>query len=152
MRKATRTSAGSQQDAELQQLYDWNKQQLLTIVFLDDDAKIIKRLITKYYPASTDAIYINMLQVIISQLLQLDMVKANVARDILVCQKHLSDTINNTLPKSIEFLKLENERIDCEMTDLNKSFKHIRKDLLSFRKSSVHENSEYPEQLNNTTP
>ena len=152
MRKVRRTSAEMQQDAELQQLYNWNKQQLLTLVFLDDDAKIIKRLLSNYYPTPVDAICINKVQVIISQLLQLNMVKTNVARDILICQKHISDAINNAPPKSIEFLKAEKERIDCEMADLNRSFKSIRKDLLSFRKSSAQTNGECPEQLNNTTP
>ena len=119
----------SRQDTELQQLYQQSRHQLSDLVFLDDEMKFIKSLIYKFFLPMIHDYHINRVQLINSHLSQLSLVKANVTRDLLVHQGDLFSHTNGVLSKSVDFLKLVNERLEAEIVDLNKSLKHIKKEI-----------------------
>lgn len=119
----------SRQDTELQQLYQQSRHQLSDLVFLDDEMKFIKSLIYKFFLPMIHDYHINRVQLINSHLSQLSLVKANVTRDLLVHQGDLFSHTNGVLSKSVDFLKLVNERLEAEIVDLNKSLRHIKKEI-----------------------
>ena len=123
-----------QEDFELQQLYELSKQQSSDLIFFDQEAQFFKNILTKYFLSKLRATNINRVQLLNSQLLQLHMVKANITDDLLAHQGNLQAKIKNLLSKSFDFLKLENNRIDDEIKDLNKCFKHIKKGIFSIYK------------------
>ena len=121
-------------DTQLQQLYQQSKHQLSDLIFLDDEMKFIKSLIYKFFLPMIHDHHINRVQLINSHISQLSLVKANVARDLLVHQGELFSHINGVLSRSIDFLQLVNERMDAEIIDLNKSLRHIKKEIFAVYK------------------
>jgi hypothetical protein len=134
----------SRQDTELQQLYQQSRHQLSDLVFLDDEMKFMKSLIYKLFLPMIHDYHINRVQLINSHLSQLNLVKANVTRDLLVHQGDLFSHTNGVLSKSVDFLRLINERLEAEVNDLNRSLKNIKRELfavykeLPFQTAQVH--------------
>ena len=130
----------SQQDLEFQRLYESGKNQLSDLVFLDDEMRFLKSLLYKYFLPMIYDYHVNRIQLIISRLSQLHLVKANVAKDLLIHQGHLNSNMKGLVFQSLDFLKLENERMEDEMKDLNRSFRNIKKEIFS-----VYKDFAYPE-------
>lgn len=129
----------SQQDLEFQHLYQLSKQQLSDLVFLDDEMKFIKSLLHKYFLPMMHDYHVNRIQLINSHLSQLNLVKANVAKDLLLHQGQLNSIINGLELQSIDFLKLTNGRIEDEIKDLNRSFRNIKKEVFTIYKDLIHQ-------------
>lgn len=119
----------SQRNTELQRLYEISKLQLSDMVFLEDEMKFLKSLLFKYFLPMMHDYHVNRVQLINSHLSQLGLVKANVAKDLLIHQGHLNSNINGIGTQSLDFLNLSSERIEEEMKDLNKSFRNIKKEI-----------------------
>lgn len=119
----------SRQDTALQELYQQSRHQLSDLVFLDDEMKFIKSLMYKFFLPMIHDYHINRVQLINSHLSQLSLVKANVTRDLLVHQGDLFSHTNGVLSKSVDYLRLVNERLEAEIVDLNKSLRHIKKEI-----------------------
>ncbi|WP_036678776.1 hypothetical protein [Daejeonella oryzae] len=119
----------SEHELQLQKLYKLSRQQLSELVFFDDEVKFLKSLFDKKFLALLKDIHVNRAQMINSELYQLNMVKVNITADVLKHQGNLQSKIKNLLPKSIDFLQLENGRIEDEIKDLNKHFKKIKKEI-----------------------
>ena len=123
-----------QQDLEFQQLYDLSKNQLSSLVFLDDEMKFLTSLLFKYFQPMLHDNHINRVQLIKSHLSQLNLIKANVVKELLIHQGQLYSHTNGLLSKSIDFLKLANDRLDDEIKDLNRSFRNIKKEIFAVYK------------------
>lgn len=119
---------------ELQQLHQLSKQQLSDLIFLDDEMKFIKSIMFKYFLPMIYDYNVNRIQLINSHLSQLNLVKANVSKELMVYQGQLNANINGLAFQSIDFLKLAGERINDEIKDLNKSFRIIKKDIFTIYK------------------
>lgn len=129
----------SQDDLELQRLYELSKHQLSDLVFLDDEMKFLKSLLFKYFMPMMHDQHVNRVQLVNSHLAQLGLVKANVSQDLLIQQGYLQSNINGPLSQSLDFLKLGNERIEYELKDLNKSFRNIKKEIFALYKELPYE-------------
>lgn len=121
-------------NSELQRLYQLSKHQLSDLVFLDDEMKFIKSVIFKYFLPMMHDYNVNRIQLINSHLSQLNLVKANVSRDLMVYQGQLNSNINGLAFQSTDFLKLASERINDEIKDLNKSFRNIKREIFTIYK------------------
>lgn len=119
----------SQQNSEIQQLYQSSKLHLSDLVFLEDEMKFLKSLLSKFFLPMMHAKSVTRAQLIDSHLSQLSLVKANVSIDLLIYQGKLNSTINELELQSIDFLKLASSRIDDEIKDLNRSFRNIKKEI-----------------------
>lgn len=78
--------------------------------------------------------HVNRIQLVNSHLCQLNLVKANVAKELMVYQGQLNANINGLAFQNIDFLKLASERINDEIKDLNKSFRSIKRDIFTVYK------------------
>src|SRR5688500_18222862 len=114
----------TKQNIELQRLYQLSKHQLSDLIFLDDEMKFIKSLMFKYFLPMMHDYHVNRIQLINSHLSQLNLVKANVAKELMVYQGQLNSNINGLAFQSADFLKLSSERINDEIKHLHKSFKN----------------------------
>lgn len=132
----------NQEDLELQGLYEFSKQQLSDLVFLDDEMKFLKSLLLKYFMPMMQDQHVNRVQLVNSHLAQLGLVKANVSQELLIQQGHLQSAINGVLSQSLDFMKLGNERIDYELRDLNRSFRNIKKEIFALYKELPYTESE----------
>lgn len=121
-------------NSELQRLYQLSKHQLSDLVFLDDEMKFIKSVIFKYFLPMMHDYNVNRIQLINSHLSQLNLVKANVSKDLMVYQGQLNSNINGLAFQSTDFLKLASERINDEIKDLNKSFRNIKREIFTIYK------------------
>jgi len=122
------------QKLELQRLYQLSKHQLSDLIFLHDEMKFIKSLIFKYFLPMMHDYNVNRIQLINSHLSQLNLVKANVSKELMVYQGQLNSNINGLAFQSTDFLKLSSERINDEIKDLNKSFKNIKREIFTIYK------------------
>jgi hypothetical protein len=123
-----------QDDLETQSLYEISKQQLSDLVFLDDEMKFLKGLLIKYFMPMMDDHHVNRIQLINSHLSELNLVKGNVGKGLLIQQEHLQSKIKGLESQGMDFIKLANERIEDELKDLNSSFKNIKKDIFAIYK------------------
>lgn len=128
------------EESELQRLYESSKHQSSDLVFFDDEAKFFKSLLNRYFHSNLMATHVNRVQLINSQLMQLKLVKANITSDSLRHQGNLQMKIKNLFSKSLDFLELENNRIEDEIKDLNKSLKNIKKGVFTIYKNLETEN------------
>ncbi|MDF3078972.1 MAG: hypothetical protein K0S09_2861 [Sphingobacteriaceae bacterium] len=128
------------QKSELQNLYELNRHHLSDINFFDDEAKFIKNTLEKFFLPMLHEYHVNRAQLINKQLTELNMMKASILRDLTVHRSHLEGTIKDVGARSIEFLKLEGERMQDEIRDLNKRFIHIKREVYAFYKK--YENSQ----------
>lgn len=118
-----------QQNSEIQLLYQSSKIHLSDLVFLEDEMKFLKSLLSKIFLPMMHDKSITRAQLIDSHLSQLNLVKANVSKDLLIYQGQLNANINGMENQSIDFLKLANTRIDDEIKDLHRSFRNIKKEI-----------------------
>ena len=125
---------GTKQNLQLQQLHQSSKHQLSDLIFLDDEMKFIKSIMFKYFLPMIHDYHVNRIQLINSHLSQLNLVKTNVAKELMVYQGQLNLNINGLAFQNIDFLKLASERINDEIKDLNKSFRIIKKDIFTIYK------------------
>lgn len=126
----------SQQDPEIQRLYQLNKQQLSDLLFMDEELKFFKSILDKYFSTMVKDVYLNRIQLISSELTQLGMVKSNVVKDILLHQQNLESRINDILKKGTHLLKIESDRIEYEIRDIYKCFRNIKKEIFTIYKNS----------------
>lgn len=119
------------QQAELEWLHKLCKKQLSELVFLDTEVKFLKNLLEKHFSFMLKDDLLNKVQLISSHLSQFSMVKENVVKEVLFHQGNLQAKLKSMLDKSVDFLKLENERIEEELRDLNKLLKHIKKEIFN---------------------
>ena len=124
----------SQQNLEIQLLYQSSKVHLSDLVFLDDEMKFLKSLLYKIFLPMMRSNGITRAQLIDSHLSQLNLVKANVTKDLMIYQGQLNANVNGLEHQSLDFLKLANSRIDDEIKDLNKSFRNIKKEIFNVYK------------------
>ena len=123
------------EDPELHWLAQENKHQLTDLVFFDEELRFLRSLLHKFFPTMLQDAHLNKVQLISNRLDELGMVKANVTRDMLIHQGNLHFEISKIAVKSIDFLKLEHERMETEIRDLNKCFKSIKKDIFTIYKN-----------------
>jgi hypothetical protein len=119
------------QQAELEWLNKLCKHQLSELVFLDAEVRFLKNLMEKYFSFMLKDDHLNKVQLISSHLSQFSMVKENVVKEVLFHQGNVQAKLKSLLDKSVDFLKLENERIEEELRDLNKLLKHIKKEIFN---------------------
>lgn len=119
------------QQEELEWLNISCKQQLSELVFLDTEVKFLKNLLEKHFSFMLKDDHLNKVQLISYQLVQFIMIKENVVKEVLLHQGNLHAKLKNLLDKSMDFLKLENEKVAKEILDLNKLLKHIKKDIFN---------------------
>ncbi len=119
------------QQAELEWLHKLCKHQLSELIFLDTEVKFLKNLLENQFSFMLKDDHLNKVQLISSHLLQFSMVRDNVVKEVLAHQGKLHAKIKSLLDKSVDFLKLENERIEEEIRDLNKLLKHIKKEIFN---------------------
>lgn len=119
------------QQAELEWLHKLCKHQLSELIFLDTEVRFLKNLLEKHFSFMLKDDHLNKVQLISSHLSQFNMVKENVVKEVLFHQGNLDAKLKILLDKSVDFLKLENERIEEELRDLNKLLKHIKKDIFN---------------------
>lgn len=124
----------SQQTLEIQLLHQASKAQLSDLVFLDDEMKFLKSLLYKIFLPMMRSNAITRAQLIDSHLSQLNLVKANVSKDLMIHQGQLNANISGLEHQSLDFLKLANARIDDEIKDLNRSFRNIKKEIFNVYK------------------
>lgn len=123
------------QKTQLEELYDLNRQHLSDLHFFDDESKFIGITLEKHFlPMLTD-FNITRAQLIKMRLAELNMVKANVARDINIHQTHIESTIKDESGRSIDFLNLEGDRISDEIKELVKRFRNIKKEVYGIFKA-----------------
>lgn len=119
----------SQKNLEIQLLYQSSKNQLSDLVFLDDEMKILKSLLYKIFRPMMQAKRITRAQLIDSHLSRLNIIKEDVAKDLLIHQENLKSNIVGLEFQSLDFLKLASSRIDDELKDLNRSFRNIKNEI-----------------------
>ena len=135
------TTMNMHQDLEIQRLYQLSKNQLSDLVFLDDEMKFLKSLLYKYFLPMMRDNHVNRIQLINSHLSQLNLVKANVSRDLLIYMGQLNSTIKGLESQSMDFLKLANERVEDELKDLNKCFRNIKREIFIVYKDFINQGS-----------
>lgn len=116
---------------ELEWLNTLCKHQLSELIFLDTEVKFLKNLLDKHFSFMLKDNHLNKVQLISSHLTQFALVKENVIKEVLLHQGNLQAKLKSLLDKSVDFLKLENERIEEELRDLNKLLKHIKKEIFN---------------------
>lgn len=122
------------QDTELQWLYKVNKHQVSDLIFIDEEIMFLKNLLEKYFLNALADNHVNRAQLIGRQLAELSMIKANVTKDVLTQQGILHSKLNDLSDKSLEFVKLDNDKIEDELKDIHKCFKAIKKEIFSLYK------------------
>lgn len=128
----------------LQVLHQVAKEQRSNLTFLDVETGIIKSLVENHCQWFRDGPDMYKFQFMCGQLSQLAMLKLNITRDVMHYHDSLNATIDGSHVKSDDFLMHENERINKELIDLDKSFKRLKKQLLTLKRSfaiqPVHKN------------
>ena len=121
-------------DNELEKLYELNRHHIAELIFFDDEVKFLKGLLNRYFIEDLLCEHINKSQMIDSRLSQLVFVKTNIARDALVYQGNLQVKFKDINAHNLYFFKLESDRIEEEMKDLNRNFKHIKIEIFQLSK------------------
>jgi hypothetical protein len=122
---------------ELQLLSKSNKHQLSDLYFLNDEVRFLKSLLDTHFLSMIRDSFINRIQLINTQLTLLDMIKANVTKEVLIHQGNINSATNGLQSKSMDLLKLENDRVEDEIEDLNKCFKNIKKEIFLVYKEII---------------
>ncbi len=130
----------TEHDDVLINLYTLNKQWISEINFLGDEMKFMNDLLEKFFPNFINQEHINRIQLIKMQLDTLNIVRKNIKTDILRHQENIEDVINQSSAKSDAFLQLEDERMDEELRDFNKSFKQLKKEIFDITRVLLHSN------------
>ncbi|WP_448697556.1 hypothetical protein ACFGVR_12720 [Mucilaginibacter sp. AW1-3] len=107
--------------------------------FLAVESMIIKTLIEDHCDLASPQATMYLLQRLCGQLSQLNILKANITRDFTSYHDHLNSTINGSVIKSTDVLAAESDRIQFEISDIDKSLKRLKKQLLIFRKNVLHQ-------------
>lgn len=123
-----------QPDTEIQILCKLNKHHLSDLMFLNDEMIFLKSLLEKYFQPMIRDTSVNRIQLINNHLAQVNLMKGNVTKDMLIHQGNLNYTFNNVPGKSINFLNLEHDRMEAELKDLHKCFKNIKKEIFAIYK------------------
>ena len=121
---------------ELEQLHATSTHYLAELTFFDDECRFLKILLNRYFTLQLNSGYLNRVQLIEKQLAQLSMLKGNITEDALKHQGHIIAKIKKLLFHDLQFLGLESKRIHNEIDDLNKSFKHLKKEIFAIFKSA----------------
>lgn len=124
----------SQPELEFQRLCQLSKLQSSDLVFLHDEMRFLKSLLSRFFMPMMEACFINRVQLINRHLSELALLKANLVHNLLLHQEHLQTNSKDILMPKIDFLKLENERIKDQLNDLNRSFNHIKKEIFAIYK------------------
>ncbi|OAQ40265.1 hypothetical protein A5893_04745 [Pedobacter psychrophilus] len=124
-------------ETELEKLYKLNKRHITELIFFDDEVRFLKGLINKYFMHELKHEHINKSQMIHDRLSQLALIKSNVSRDALLHQENLHVKIKDINNHDFYFFKLESNRIVEEMKDLNRNFKHIKKEIFHISKEII---------------
>jgi hypothetical protein len=121
---------------DLQSFLKKSKEYHSDLSFLHDEVMFLKHFLKSNYPSTFSDLRISRPHLLNNRLVELKLVMDNVTKDILVHQGNLQSIINNVvLVKSLDFLKMESERIDDEIRDLNHNLKRIKKELFALYKN-----------------
>lgn len=121
---------------DLEAFYNKSKKYHSDLSFLHDEVMFLKHFLKSNFPDMFSDLRITRPQLINNRLVELKLVLENVTKDVLVHQGNLQSVINNViLVKSLDFLKMESERIEDEVRDLNHNLKRIKKELFAFYKN-----------------
>ena len=121
---------------DLQSFLKKSKEYHSDLSFLHDEVMFLKRFLKSNYPSTFSDLRISRPHLLNNRLVELKLVMDNVTKDILVHQGNLQSVINNVvLVKSLDFLKMESERIEDEIRDLNHNLKRIKKELFTLYKN-----------------
>lgn len=121
-------------ETELEQLYNENKQHIGDLLFFEDEVRFLKSLLDQYFLLQLKDDYVNKIQMISSNLQQLQLVKDNITKDTLTHQGNLEVKFKDIVTHDIYFFRIEGERINEEMNDLNRSFRTIKKEIFHLSK------------------
>ena len=120
----------------LQSFYEKSKKYHSDLSFLHDEVMFLKHFLKSNFPHMFSDLKITRPQLLNNRLVELKLVLGNVTRDVLVHQGNLQSAINNIMvQKSLDFLKMESERVEDEVKDLNNNFKRIKRELFTFYKN-----------------
>ncbi|HTN20058.1 MAG TPA: hypothetical protein VL125_06265 [Pelobium sp.] len=121
---------------DLQSFLKRSKEYHSDLSFLHDEVMFLKHFLKSNYPSTFSDLRISRPHLLNNRLVELKLVMDNVTKDILVHQGNLQSVINNVvLVKSLDFLKMESERIEDEIRDLNHNLKRIKKELFTLYKN-----------------
>jgi hypothetical protein len=123
------------ENLELQWLLKLNKHQLSDLIFMDEEVRFLKSLLDKHFQEKLQDSHINRVQLIGQQLLQLNMIKENITKDVLIHQGNLHPPINYLIETGVEPLKIQSDRIEEEIKDLNNCFRNIKKEIFTVYQS-----------------
>ncbi len=124
-------------ETELEKLYEINKHHITELIFFDDEVRFLKGLINKYFVKELQNEHINKSQMIDIRLSQLVLIKSNISKDILLHQGNLHVKFKDINNHEYYFFKLESDRVEEEMKDLNRNFKHIKKEIFQLSKEII---------------
>ncbi|MBW4889719.1 hypothetical protein KXQ82_08325 [Mucilaginibacter sp. HMF5004] len=127
-------------DEMMANLYTLNKQWTSEVDFLNDEMKFMADLLDRFFINLIKEEHVNRIQLIKMHLGSLGIVRNNIKQDILKHQANIEEKINNLSSKSDAFLQLEDERVDDELKDLNRSFKTLKKEIFDITSVLLHNN------------
>jgi methyl-accepting chemotaxis protein len=110
-------------------LYSLNKNWISDILFMEDEIKLMREMLERFFEAQIKDIYVNRVQLVKMQLISLGFVRKNIYQNIVRHQENIEQRITNIANKSDAFLALEDSRLADEMKDLYKAFKKMKNEV-----------------------
>lgn len=122
---------------EFEKLYQLNRNHIADMLFFDDEERFLNDLLNKNFMEQLKQEHLNKIKFIHNNLTQLHLVKKNVVKDILTHKGNLEMKFRDIFTHDIYFFELESERVSQEISDLNKSFKKIKKEIFGLFKKII---------------
>jgi hypothetical protein len=110
-------------------LYSLNKNWISDNLFVEDEIKLMREMLDRFFEAQIKDVYVNRVQLVKMQLTSLGYVRKNIYQNIVRHQENIEQRISNIANKSDAFLALEDSRLADDMKDLYKAFKKIKNEI-----------------------
>jgi hypothetical protein len=123
------TTALTEPNELVASLYSLNKNWISDILFVEDEIKLMKEMLDRFFEAQIKDVYVNRVQLVKMQLVSLGFVRKNIYQNIVRHQENIEKRITNIAHKSDAFLALEDSRLADDMKDLYKAFKKIKNEI-----------------------
>ena len=113
-----------------------NKKLLSEITFIEAEIMFLKALLEKNFTAQLHDHHVNRINLANKKLNDLKQTKSCIKEEIALHQSNLDASIANENGKSIYFLRLEHERFEARVRDLNHEFSVLKAEILNA--TSIH--------------
>lgn len=122
-------------ESDLQHFYQITKCHVSELTFFDEEIKFFKHVLEKFrHDPLHEGHPTNKVQLIFDRFVLLKFIRNNVIKDVLEHQGNIESIIKESNVRSLDFVKMENDRIENEIKDLHKVFKDIKKEVFSIFK------------------